>query len=448
MRQILLLASLILAALSCVSPPPVHQAPTGLHEPQTTRPATPPTAETVARRMAVAEAAPDSEYHHDRFGTLPIDTLRQFDAFLVSLDGEDDETLRGVPEWVAYEMRATPPGLGSAPGRPRKWATDNALHEAGLAPDDSTYRNSGFSRGHMCMKQHAFRVSADADRETHTVLNACPQLQTMNNGVWKAIEMLTGDWADSYGAVWIVTGPIFLPNKEAVWIGDGEEIRAGIPDAFFKVVVKEDGDAFDVLAFIVPMRGDSTIGKSSASVSPYLTSVDIIEALTGLDLLTQLPAENDVEQRVFTQLWSTDGLDPIVAAPVEPPQGALAPTATPNAAASTQPASTPDAGLRSGIQAPAADITLATKIKAAGWTFMMPRPKSSKARWGNSDSRTTWWPGHWQGPAGRYSSSQPKEIDGWTGNGVRNTDWRKGGTPGAPTVVQWLCSTSGGISPR
>ena len=34
-------------------------------------------------------------------------------------------------------------------------------------------------------------------------------------------------------------------------------------------------------------------------------------------------------------------------------------------------------------------------LKRAGWTYIMPQPKDAQARWGNGDSRTTWWAGYW-----------------------------------------------------
>ncbi len=125
----------------------------------------------------------------------------------------------GVPDGVAYELRGDERAGGKSEKRPSRWSTDPDLHQRGIAPDDSSYRNSGYSRGHMCMKSHAARMGAAADRETHTVLNACPQMPRMNGGIWLAIEYLTGRWANEQGAVWIVTGPVFTEASRN-WNGD------------------------------------------------------------------------------------------------------------------------------------------------------------------------------------------------------------------------------------
>ena len=74
----------------------------------------------------------------------------------------------------------------------------------------------------------------------------------------------------------------------------------------------------------------------------------------------------------------------------------------------------------------------------------MPRPKSSKAAWGNSDGRTTWWSGYWMNTlSGRASMEQPSEADAYRGDGIK-PGWRRGGSPANPTDIQWLCSESGG----
>ena len=152
---------------------------------------------------ATALAASSDDYNHDRFVTQPVDAVRDFEAFFeafkVSFDTDQDADgiALGVPDWVAYELRRDEWAGGKSHKRPSRWSTDPDLHQRGIAPDDSSYRNSGYSRGHMCMKSHAAGMGAAADRETHTVLNACPQMPRMNGGIWLAIEYLTGRWATS-----------------------------------------------------------------------------------------------------------------------------------------------------------------------------------------------------------------------------------------------------------
>ena len=68
----------------------------------------------------------------------------------------------------------------------------------------------------------------------------------------------------------------------------------------------------EVLAFIFPMYGDQDYGRRNINFDPYLTSVDIIEALTGLNFMpaltdstTSSPEANQLEQIVHTKLWES-----------------------------------------------------------------------------------------------------------------------------------------------
>ena len=250
------------------------------------------------------------DYNHDKWQTQPRDHIFKFAAYTVSFDGADDNDNDtdsdkwGIPEWVAFEIKKM--GTDHYLDKRPNWMTDVTLYDQGIAPNDKTYAVSGvnkikevktdyrFVRGHMCPKDTAERISADAAYNTHTILNAVPQLQWQNNGIWKKLEQLCNDWADKYGQVWVITGPVFFDKSPAMWIGQDGENKAAIPDALFKVVIRETGnhDQVETLAFIIP----NILPKSKADPNEFLTSIDRIEELTGLDFLTAL--DDTVEDRV------------------------------------------------------------------------------------------------------------------------------------------------------
>jgi hypothetical protein len=107
--------------------------------------------------------------------------------------------------------------------------------------------------------------------------------------------------------------------------------------------------------------------------------------------------------------------------------------------------------LRQGISVDKTTLRIAIEMYAQGWRYTMPSPKSSQASWGNSDSRTTWWNGYWYNNKTRqYSRTVPKkQADGKYLGDYQNDEgyWRRGGSPSAPTKLEWLLSTSGGIKP-
>jgi len=267
-----------------------------------------------------------AEYDHDRFGTRPIDQLRTFEAFVSSFDGPDDDTgdgipdTLGIPQWVAYEMRHHESPIQSGK-RPRTWSTDAELATSGLAPKDDTYRYSRtfrsahpgwYVRGHLAMKYHAERIGNEAARNTHTMLNAVPQRGKFNSGIWQDMECRTGAWANQYGTVWIITGPIFHEKPPKAWLGEPEkgERSIAIPDALFKLVIRESGDPdrLDVLGFIYPQE-DAAYIRGPYPHEKYTASIDSVEALTGLDFLSLLSAERqrEIEPRRAMILWPVEG---------------------------------------------------------------------------------------------------------------------------------------------
>lgn len=257
----------------------------------------------------------DPSYEHNKWETLPQDHLFKFAAYTTSFDGADDNNgddtsdKWGIPEWVSFEIKkvTTEHNLATRP----KWMTDELLYQKGIAPNDKTYAVSGtkklkevktdyrFVRGHMCPKDTAERISEDAAYNTHTILNACPQLQWQNNGIWKNLEKLCNDWADKYDRIWVICGPIFFSKSPAMWLGQDGEIKAAIPDALYKIVIKENDDSVDTLAFIIP----NILPKSEKNLADHLTSIDRIQSLTGLDFLTIL--DDELEAQIEASIASS-----------------------------------------------------------------------------------------------------------------------------------------------
>ena len=261
----------------------------------------------------------DPDYSHDRFVTTPKDFVKEFRAYLTSFDtAKDDGMAWGVPDFVAYQMKRIEGELGTGPKRPSPWITEPDLASQGIAPKDASYKYSRafrkahpnwYVRGHLAMKHHAWRLGPNADWNTHTMLNAVPQRQKFNAGIWLDLENLTADWADEFGSVWIIAGPVFDSGEPRQWLGEKGrgEMLIGIPDALFKIVIREsdDPDRPDVLAFIYP-QDDPLFDAGDYDHAHFLVSVDRIEEETGLEFLTALPdeAEDEIEQSAASGLWN------------------------------------------------------------------------------------------------------------------------------------------------
>lgn len=255
----------------------------------------------------------NSSYNHTKWGIEPNDLIYKFTAFTSSFDSDDDNNgdgksdSWGIPEWVAYEVKKQGANKTEDYNRPNKWMTDDLLAKQGKAPNDETYAVSGttdlkevstdyrYVRGHMCPKDAADRIGMEAGYNTHTVLNAVPQLQWQNNGIWKNLEQKITDWADKYESVWVVCGPVFFNKTPAVWLGQDNEVKAAIPDAIFKIVIRESKNETGVesFAFVIP----NIIPKEKKEFSEYLTSIKRIEELTGLKFLVKLQQAQQMKEK-------------------------------------------------------------------------------------------------------------------------------------------------------
>lgn len=108
------------------------------------------------------------------------------------------------------------------------------------------YYNSGYDRGHMCPGGDCNWNSEGRD-ETFLLSNMCPQNPSLNRGDWKEIEIACRKWAQKYGHVYIVCGPIFFKSQTHVMMGDN---RMPVPEAFFKVVLCLDKSSPKGIGFI------------------------------------------------------------------------------------------------------------------------------------------------------------------------------------------------------
>lgn len=263
-----------------------------------------------AAAASLKPIVPAEGYEHDKWVTQPADIKKEFRAYITSFDSNDDDNGDGdpdlwrIPQWVAYEIQSHEGELETFP-RP-SWFTDDTLHEEQVAPDDESYRGSGFDKGHLCMKHIASRLGADADHNTHTMLSAVPQKGNFNQGIWLDLEDKTKEWADQFGSIWVICGPVFYGKEPRNWIGDEDELRVAVPDGFFKVVVRESDnpDRPKVLAFFYPHHYPYA-WKGPYDHSQFLVPVNYLESLTGLDFLSALPSstEGSVEGQTFKKLW-------------------------------------------------------------------------------------------------------------------------------------------------
>lgn len=186
------------------------------------------------------------------------------------------------PNWVYYMLT----GTHIAGSTPRSSSFRDCREGDVKSASQADYRGSGYDRGHLCPAAD-MKLSKEAMAETFQMWNMSPQEPSFNRGRWADAEAHVRRWIrDDSDTLFVVTGPVFIGNKGS--IGKG---CVTVPGFFYKVVYcPRRGGA----AFLMPN------GRVQAPLHSWQVSIDLIEALTGIDFFPQLPQDrqNDIESHV------------------------------------------------------------------------------------------------------------------------------------------------------
>ena len=185
------------------------------------------------------------------------------------------------PNWVAWHLTRE-----HVQGTIRR--AGNAWHEDSQVPkprvNNYDYKGSGWSRGHMCPAGDN-KWSRDAMYETFLYTNVCPQHPRLNSGDWNEIEMACRRWAEKFGDVYIVCGPIFLRQEHEI-IGLS---KIPVPEAFFKVVMCLNGTPKGIGFICHNTDGNRKKDK-------YVNTIRQVERITGMTFFPNL--SDDIARQV------------------------------------------------------------------------------------------------------------------------------------------------------
>lgn len=159
------------------------------------------------------------------------------------------------------------------------------------------YYRSGYDRGHQVPAADA-KWSQDAMNDTFFLTNMCPQVgEGFNRDYWAHFEDFCRRLTTRYPSVRIVTGPLYLPKRDAAdgkWrvtyevIGNPPNIA--VPTHFYKVIFAEDGTAngpVAVGAFVLP---NAPI-PNDKPLMDFEVPIEAVERSSGLEFATKLPLQ-------------------------------------------------------------------------------------------------------------------------------------------------------------
>lgn len=195
------------------------------------------------------------------------------------------------PVWCAY---CVGPDAPYEDGKRPSFTKDRSVASA---PRPGDYTNSGYDRGHMVPNHAIASRYGDAERrKTFMMSNISPQTPSLNRGVWREFEHRIADlWTRKYGRIWVIVGCIVSPSEEKL---SGSDID--IPHSYYQIITAQQGYEIRTLAVLFPQNT-----PWDAWAARYLTNIDEIEEMSGLDFNPDLPGfiEDPLEAELPSRLW-------------------------------------------------------------------------------------------------------------------------------------------------
>ena len=194
--------------------------------------------------------------------------------------------------------------------------------DVAVSPILEDYRNSGFSRGHLCPSADR-QCTKEQNKQTFFLTNMQPQWQKHNGGLWKNLEDLVRNFAtddsktDAHcDTLYIVkaatiTDKVTINDAEEDGIyadrcvgGEGHTHELIVPKYFYMALLhyNKATDTYHAIAFWTLHKDESDTNKNYGD---YAISIDELEKRTGIDFFCNLPddVEKEVEAKVELGFW-------------------------------------------------------------------------------------------------------------------------------------------------
>ena len=105
------------------------------------------------------------------------------------------------------------------------------------------FRGSGFDRGHLAAAANHIK-SPTVLQETFLLSNICPQHPGLNRKLWKRLEGYTRSLAKHSDAIYVCSGPLYLPKQKDEKLFVEYQLlgsqHIAVPTHFFKILLIEN----------------------------------------------------------------------------------------------------------------------------------------------------------------------------------------------------------------
>ena len=215
---------------------------------------------------------------------------------------------RGIPVWTSWHVGRA--DLSKNAPRQNDFRADPGLPRQFYQVTPQSYAGSGFDKGHNCPSGDR-TASLDDNSATFLMSNMVPQAPQNNQQTWARLEEYTRGQVEKGQEAYVLMGSYGRggtgKNGPAYTIDQG---RVTVPAHIWKVVVflpEGDNDLRRISAGQARVLAIDTPNDNSLSPqwTQYLTSVDKIEAASGLDIFSALPPATQAQlQGVVDSGWA------------------------------------------------------------------------------------------------------------------------------------------------
>lgn len=213
----------------------------------------------------------------------------------------------GRPNWVSWHLDST--WIGST-ARQNDFRNDTTLPAGWYQVQGTDYTGSGFDRGHNCPSGDRTNTVA-SNSATFLMTNMMPQAPDNNQGPWEALESYCRTLVSQGNELYIIGGGSGSggtgSNGGTTYTVAGGHV--GVPSQTWKVIIVLPSATGNDVARVttstrtIAVKMPNVQGIRTVDWKSYRVSVDQVEALTGYDFLSSVPAsiQSVIEARVDNQ---------------------------------------------------------------------------------------------------------------------------------------------------